>query len=184
MKARPGRSEPARRTAPPGCDTGPAHCSWRLTPIASRLATRRFIVSFPARGQVEGDENEASMAGPHESPADRPEGGALNAAISRAVVQLLAESTGRGPTKARTTIDRDVIVVVLENTLTPGERFLADSNRGEQVLDMRRAYQDAMRTECIASIEALTGRTVVAFMSANHIDPDLAAEVFVLEPES
>src|SRR3954469_17880876 len=113
-----------------------------------------------------------------------PEGGALSAAISQAVVRLLAEAAGRGPTKARTTIDRDLIVVVLQNTLTSGERYLADSDRTEQVLDMRRAYQDAMRTDCIASIEDLTGRTVLAFMSANHIDPDLAAEVFILKPET
>jgi hypothetical protein len=39
-----------------------------------------------------------------------------------------------------------------------------------------------MRSDCIAAIEALTDRTVTAFMSANHIEPDLAAEVFVLEP--
>jgi hypothetical protein len=41
-----------------------------------------------------------------------------------------------------------------------------------------------MRTDCIAAIEALTNRTVTAFMSANHIEPDMAAEVFVLAPES
>ena len=40
-----------------------------------------------------------------------------------------------------------------------------------------------MREDAIAKIEELTGRKVAAFMSANHIDPDLAAEVFVLEPD-
>jgi uncharacterized protein YbcI len=123
------------------------------------------------------------MATQHDSPEPRLEGGALNAAISETIVRLLADSTGRGPTKARTTIDRDLIVVVLQNSLTPGERYLADRGRTEQVLDMRRAYQDAMRADCITAIEALTGRTVHAFMSANHIDPDLAAEVFILEPD-
>ena len=48
---------------------------------------------------------------------------------------------------------------------------------------MRRAYQDAMRSDCVAAVQDLTGRTVQAFMSANHIHPDLAAEIFVLEPE-
>src|SRR4051812_45531280 len=113
------------------------------------------------------------MARQHDSPESRLQDGALSAAISEAVVRLLAESTGRGPTKARTTMDRDLIVVLLQNSLTPGERYLADSSRTEQVLDMRRAYQDAMRAECIAAIEGLTGRTVLAFMSGNHIDPDL-----------
>jgi uncharacterized protein YbcI len=120
------------------------------------------------------------MAGPQHSP----EGGALNAAISETVVRLMAEASGRGPTKARTTIDRDLIVVVLQDSLTSGERYLAAADRVAQVLDMRRAYQDAMSTDCIASIEELTGRTVLAFMSANHIEPDLAAEVFVLKPQT
>jgi uncharacterized protein YbcI len=124
------------------------------------------------------------MARQRNASHDRPEGGALNAAISEVVVRLMAQRTGRGPTKARTTIDRDVIVVVLQNSLTSGEQFLVDRDHSEQVLDTRRAYQAAMRTDCIAAVEALTGRTVTAFMSANHIEPDLAAEVFVLEPEA
>jgi uncharacterized protein YbcI len=124
------------------------------------------------------------MANPPESGPERPQGAALNAAISGAIVHLLAESTGRGPTKARTTIDRDLIVVVLQNTLTPGERYLADHGRADQVLDMRAAYQEAMRSACITAIEQLTERTVSAFMSANHIQPDIAAEIFVLDPET
>jgi uncharacterized protein YbcI len=123
------------------------------------------------------------MARKHDSHDPRPDGGVLQASISEAVVRLMADSTGRGPTKARTTIDRDLIVVMLQSSLTSGERYLAENDRAEQVLEMRRAYQEAMRSDCVAAIEDLTGRTVVAFMSANHIEPDLAAEVFVLEPE-
>ena len=123
------------------------------------------------------------MATGSDSLHERPQGGALSAAISNAIVRLMAESTGRGPTKARTTIDRELIVVLLQNTLTPGERYLADNGRVQQVIDMRRAYQDAMRADCIAAIEELTGRQVIAFMSANHITPDLAAELFVLTPQ-
>jgi uncharacterized protein YbcI len=124
------------------------------------------------------------MAARQDSLQDHAEGTALNGAISQAIVRLMAECTGRGPTKARTTIDRDLIVVLLGNSLTPGERYLADSDRTEQVIEMRRAYQEAMRSDCVAAVEHLTGRTVSAFMSANHIEPDLAAEVFVLKPEN
>jgi uncharacterized protein YbcI len=124
------------------------------------------------------------MARHQYSQSARPDAGVLHASISEAVVRLMADSTGRGPTKARTTIDRDIVVVMLQNSLTAGERYLADNGRTEQVLGTRRAYQEAMRVDCVAAIEGLTGRTVVAFMSTNHIDPDLAAEVFVLEPEA
>jgi uncharacterized protein YbcI len=86
-------------------------------------------------------------------------------------------------TKARTTIDGDLIVVV-RNALTHGERLLADSEHRPEVLALRSAFQDTMRADCITSVQTLTGRTVMAFMSANHIDPDLAAEIFVLEAQS
>jgi hypothetical protein len=36
----------------------------------------------------------------------------------------------------------------------------------------------------VAAVEGLTERKVIAFMSENHIEPDMAAEVFVLEPTS
>jgi hypothetical protein len=38
-----------------------------------------------------------------------------------------------------------------------------------------------MRPELIAIVERLTGRKVAAFMSANHVDPEVAVETFVLE---
>ena len=75
------------------------------------------------------------------------------------------------------------MVVLLEDTLTKGERQLVAKGRDIRVLDYRAEFQAAMREEAIASIEELTGRKVAAFMSANHIDPDLAAELFVLEAD-
>jgi uncharacterized protein YbcI len=71
---------------------------------------------------------------------------------------------------------------VLSATLTKGEQTLVDHERVSVVLRGRHDYQSIMRAEAIAAVERLTGRTVIAFMSANHIDPDLAAEVFVLAP--
>jgi uncharacterized protein YbcI len=50
------------------------------------------------------------------------------------------------------------------------------------VLDLRRRWQRVMQADITRDIERLTGRKVIGFMSDNHIDPDLAVEVFVLEP--
>jgi uncharacterized protein YbcI len=107
--------------------------------------------------------------------------GRLAAAISNVVVRLLSEYTGRGPTKARTVIRDNLVIVVLQHTLTKGERALVASGHEDQVLALRAAFQKAMRQEAEAAIEQLTGRKVAAFMSANHVDPDLAAEIFVLD---
>lgn len=103
--------------------------------------------------------------------------------ISTAAVQLLHEYTGRGPTKAKTLINDDVVTVLLTDTLTKGERKLVDSGRADRVLQLRHDYQLAMREDLIAVVERQLDRKVLAFMSQNHIDPDLAVEVFVLQPD-
>ena len=108
--------------------------------------------------------------------------GELAAAISNTVVRALARTTGRGPTRARTTIGDNGVFVVLQDSLTRGERTLADAGQSEAVLDLRRRWQGVMRVDVSREIEELTGRKVIGFMSDNHIDPDLAVEVFVLEP--
>jgi uncharacterized protein YbcI len=111
-----------------------------------------------------------------------PIAGSSAAAISNHVVRTMSAYTGRGPTKARTYINDDVVTVVLRDTLTKGERSLVSDDLDELVLTMRKAYQSTMRHELVGGIEAILGRKVLAFMSDNHIDPDVAVEVFVLAP--
>ncbi len=118
------------------------------------------------------------------SAATQPErapGGSIYLAISNAIVAVLREYTGRGPTKARTTIRDNVVVVMLEQTLTKGEQVLVDKGRGDNVITLRREYQEMLREEASARVAEITGRKVIAMMSANHLDPDLAAEIFVLD---
>jgi uncharacterized protein YbcI len=108
--------------------------------------------------------------------------GAQSAAISKTIVRLMSEYTGRGPTKARTTISKDLVVVLLEDTLTKGERSLVADGRDDLVLTTRHAFQQTMRTALVDAVQDITGRDVAAFMSANHVDPDMAVEIFVLSP--
>src|SRR5215217_2583636 len=98
--------------------------------------------------------------------------GTVSAAVSNAVVGLVRQYTGRGPTKARTSISRDLVSVVMADTLTKAERRLADDGKADLVLQIRHEFQKTIRE-----------REVVAFMSDNHIDPDMAVESFVLRPE-
>jgi uncharacterized protein YbcI len=111
------------------------------------------------------------------------ESNSANAVISDATVRLLHEYTGRGPTRSRTVINQDSVMVLLGDTLTRGERKLVDTGKEDRVLQLRHDFQLVMRDELIKAVEDATGRKVIAFMSQNHIDPDMAAEIFVLEPE-
>jgi uncharacterized protein YbcI len=108
--------------------------------------------------------------------------GELADAISTAVVQMLSRATGKGPTRAKTTLGTNGVFVVLQDTLTRGERFLGEAGEQEAVLDIRKRWQRVMQAEMREKVEELTGRKVIGFMSDNHFDPDLAVEVFVLEP--
>jgi uncharacterized protein YbcI len=112
---------------------------------------------------------------------DQVGAGSIAADISNAVVRLLSEYTGRGPTKARTYIHDDLITVVLRDTLTRGERSLVAAGKIDVVLATRQAYQHAMKTDLVAAVEGCSGRKVAAFLSENHIEPDIAIESFVLE---
>jgi uncharacterized protein YbcI len=108
--------------------------------------------------------------------------GSKSAAISNMVVRLTNQYTGRGPTKARTYINDDLVTVVLRDSLTKGERTLAGHGDRELVLSTRRAFQDAMEADLVAGIHEILGRDVAAFLSANRTDPDYAVETFILAP--
>ena len=125
----------------------------------------------------DGESGESTM-----SVEQRAHGGQLAAAISDAVVKALARTTGRGPTKAKTTLGDNGVFVVLQDSMTRGEQTLADAGQGAAVLDLRRRWQRVMEAEVSRELEELIGRKVIGFMSDNHIDPDLAVEVFILEP--
>lgn len=111
----------------------------------------------------------------------QPRHGQIGSQISNGAVQLLSEYTGRGPTKAHTIINRDSVTIILQDTLTKGERSLVDAERSEEVLRTRHTYQQVMREDLSELVERAMDRTVIAFMSANHIDPDVAVEFFLLE---
>jgi uncharacterized protein YbcI len=109
--------------------------------------------------------------------------GPVAARISQSAVKVILDYTGRGPTKVRTTINSELVVIVLRDGLLKAEKSLVAAGQGQTVLDLRRKFQEAMRDDLVEIVEENLGRRVVAFMSENHVDPDLAAEVFILEPE-
>jgi len=113
---------------------------------------------------------------PQESPAAR---GALISQLSREIVQLHARLYGRGPTKARSYLQGDYAVCILEEIFTTAERTLIDAGSAEHVSETRRRFQEAVKDEFIAVVERITGRTVRVFLSQVDVDANLALEFFV-----
>jgi uncharacterized protein YbcI len=120
-----------------------------------------------------------AVSQPHAVPDQRAATHASQ--ISNRMVQITREYTGRGPTRARTYIQDDVVLCVMRDALTKGERALADRGEGAEVIHLRRTFQTLMREDATAAIEEITGRRVIGFLSDNATEPDIQAEVFLLE---
>ena len=112
---------------------------------------------------------------------DRPRGEAL-AAISRGIVRLHHEYYGKGPTKAKTYAMNDTVVCMLKGGFTTAEQTLINDGKADDVEALRRSFQKTMTGPFTGVVEDATGRKVIAYMSQVHSSPNMAVELFVLEP--
>jgi uncharacterized protein YbcI len=109
-------------------------------------------------------------------------GGHLLAAISTSIVGILREHYGRGPMKAKTYALDDIIVVVMRGSgFTALEQTIMDSGEPDRVIAMREDFQRVMATLYKQTIEELTGRKVLAFLSQAHVEPDITMEIFFVD---
>ena len=115
-------------------------------------------------------------------PGARSAHGDVLTAISDGIVALLKEFYGRGPTRAKSYYNDDLVVCVLRGGFSRVEQTLLDGGRGAAVIQQRMEFQELMRERFEAVIERATGRKVIGFMSGNQQDPDLMCEVFILAP--
>jgi uncharacterized protein YbcI len=109
-------------------------------------------------------------------------GGHLLAAISTSIVGILRDHYGRGPMKAKTYVLDDIIVVVMRGSgFTPLEQTIMDSGDPERVIAMREDFQRVMAARYTRTIEELTSRKVLAFLSQAHVEPDITMEIFFVD---
>jgi uncharacterized protein YbcI len=106
----------------------------------------------------------------------------MRSAISQAIVRLHAEHYGKGATQAKTYAWDDLVVCVLRDVLTTGERTLVERGRPEAVHEVRRAFQASMADVFTATIERITGRTVLSTQSTVDTANGVGYEIFLLSP--
>ena len=104
------------------------------------------------------------------------------AGISNALVGLHKRYYGKGPVRAKTFLVDNTVLCLLEGGFTIVERTLIDIGRDEVVRDLRHNFQLAMQDQFTRVIEDALGRRVLAYLSQVHTDPDVAVELFMLEP--
>jgi uncharacterized protein YbcI len=112
---------------------------------------------------------------------DRLTGGELNSALTNELVGVHAGYLGHGPKTASTFYRGNVVVTVMHDVLTKAEKILAQTGRHGDVSEARGIYHKEMETDLRAVVERLTGRKVLAFLTAIQIEPDVAAAIFILD---
>ena len=104
--------------------------------------------------------------------------------IANAMVHLYKDAFGRGPSKARAQFSgSDTLVVLLADMMTIAERQLVALGEHARVLEQRIFLQLALEDKKRSEVERILRRRVLASISGSDPDGDLAAEVFLLEPD-
>ena len=107
----------------------------------------------------------------------------LLAAVTDAMVAMHKRYHHREPVTAKTMLMSDeLLACVMGGVYTDVEKTMIELQRQTIVQQTRSAFQEAMQDRFISTVERLSGRRVLAFMSNSHVGPDLEIELFMLAP--
>ncbi len=108
----------------------------------------------------------------------------LLTAVTEAMVGFHQRYYHRQPVTAKTTLlGDDLLACVLGGVYTDVEKTMIEIQRGTIVQETRNAFQNTMQDRFIKTVEDLSGRNVLAFISNHHVGPDIEIELFLLTPE-
>ena len=116
-----------------------------------------------------------------EAPLD---GDLLLAAVTDEMVALHRRYHHRAPVTAKTLmLGEDLLACVMGGVYTDVEKTMIELQRSTTVQETRSAFQMAMQHKFIDAVERLSGRGVLAFISNQHVGPDIEIELFMLKPQ-
>lgn len=150
-------------------------------PNAQRPLAVHLLLHGAARRRFTRHDPRASERGESLSVTAPLEGDALTTAISTEMAGLYRDFYSHDRATATTYLNDRIVLCVLEDILTTNESRLVKFGGGQEVLDGRVAFQTETEDQFTAMVERLTGRRVVAFLSANQTTPGCACELFFLD---
>jgi uncharacterized protein YbcI len=125
---------------------------------------------------------EEQSATPRDDPS-KEEGGGLLLRISNEMVRAQKEFFGKGPTKAKSYMLDDMLIIVMRGGMTTAEKTMLDFGKEDQVREFRQLFENEMTERLTSKMEEITGRRIVNYQSQVMFDPDLIVEMFVFDSE-
>jgi uncharacterized protein YbcI len=114
------------------------------------------------------------------APAE-PGEGQVRAAISNALVRLLADDWGKGPVRAKTYLEDQFVFCVFEDPLTTVEKTLLRGGEAQLVRELRSEFQAVKSMDFAAEVERATGARVLSCHCQVVFDPDILFQIYVLD---
>lgn len=104
----------------------------------------------------------------------------LLTAVTAAMIALHERYHHRAPVSAKSQmLGDDLLACVLGGVYTEVEKTMIELQRGPVVQETRSAFQAAMQQRFIDEVERLSGREILAFISNQHVGPDVEVELFM-----
>jgi uncharacterized protein YbcI len=101
--------------------------------------------------------------------------------VADVVARHYKDQFGRGPQRCRAHFaGRDAVLVVLDGTMSPAERRLADAGEGTRVHAARAALQGAVHDDVVRAVQEVVGRPVLHAVNGLDVVHDVSTELFVL----
>ncbi len=117
-------------------------------------------------------------------PLTRKTKGQLEAEISDAMVKQQRERTGRGPTQAKTYIVEDMVIVRLQEVLTPAERQLLGNPHGQALVkQFHQQMHEIARRDLEHIVEQATGARVTSIHNDVSTKTGEQIAIYVLDQE-
>jgi uncharacterized protein YbcI len=153
-----------------------------ICPFGRLVIAIPFWMTKPSHQRTLTGKSHSSEKRSEETAAEYPlAGGELLSAISNAIVGLLREHYGRGPTRAKTYVLDDLVVCVMRDGFTAIEQTMMEGGQQSRVVELRQDFQVLMERSYKEQVERLTGCKVIAFLSQAHVEPDLTIEMFLMD---
>jgi uncharacterized protein YbcI len=99
------------------------------------------------------------------------------------MVGMMKRYYGKGPTKAKSYLLDDFLIVVMRGGTTRAEQTLLDADREDTVRAFRQTFENEMGDRLTNLVEELTGRKVVNYQSQVLFDPDISIEIFFFDDQ-
>ncbi len=109
------------------------------------------------------------------------EGQNLLLQISNGMVRAQKEFFGKGPTKAKSYLLDDFLLIVMRGSQTQAEQTMLEFGQEHLVREFRQQFENEVADTLTRMVERVTGRRVLTYQSQILFEPEVVIEIFFFD---